>query len=311
MGLYGFNSVQTGKQSQRLILFVKGRKGEKCFGRNLEIAHQEWKKLSDTGISEGSVVYQRTLLVGIWLAPQWFLYETTGELFCEAPWRNIICLWWMKPQPPMPKSWGKKLLECYIQDPFYTSSFLNLPKISSRHSRTLGSKFQFPTFTRLKKFQFPSNGKIYPKGINTFSYTTKGKFQFPSNGKVYPKPVTCFFTATGGSLVSIPFKRESLSKAIKFEDGTIINLFQFPSNGKVYPKHVELLHELGHEPRFQFPSNGKVYPKPAKRGDRKIYLEVSIPFKRESLSKVGTNDCHYTNKDEFQFPSNGKVYPKL
>ena len=38
------------------------------------------------------------------------------------------------------------------------------------------------------EFQFPSNGKAYPKVTVTTPDGLKKKFQFPSNGKAYPKP---------------------------------------------------------------------------------------------------------------------------
>ena len=61
-------------------------------------------------------------------------------------------------------------------------------------------------------------------------------------------------------LVSIPFKRESLSKEIRTVRELVRKMFQFPSNGKAYPKRKS---SYNPPPRQQ----------------------VSIPFKRESLSK--------------------------
>ena len=37
------------------------------------------------------------------------------------------------------------------------------------------------------EFQFPSNGKAYPKKHKRSSTGCLSKFQFPSNGKAYPK----------------------------------------------------------------------------------------------------------------------------
>ena len=169
--------------------------------------------------------------------------------------------------------------------------------------------------------------------------------------------------------VSIPFKRESVSKVLPpKQTATALGKaeFQFPSNGKVYPKAVAFLKfRLTTNGAFQFPSNGKVYPKTRRsrgRGERagksfnslqtgkciqrypnlstSTYLAdlVSIPFKRESVSKV--NPCRHRStgsrtrfnslqtgkciqretptasvdapdRELFQFPSNGKVYPKI
>ena len=135
-------------------------------------------------------------------------------------------------------------------------------------------------------FPFPSNGKAYPKVIAPDIEIRQPEFPFPSNGKAYPKLRNqTTLTATKG--VSIPFKRESISKVY------IIGLMQrkdnvfefpFPSNGKAYPKYFQKIHNLR---------------KP----------NVSIPFKRESISKVLTCEKTYLAAT-FPFPSNGKAYPK-
>ena len=90
--------------------------------------------------------------------------------------------------------------------------------------------------------------------------------------------------------VSIPFKRESVSKVIYANSETVklLEKFQFPSNGKAYPKTVYRL-EKEKEVEFQFPSNGKAYPK------------LEDPAKLEAAAKA---------QHPFQFPSNGKAYPK-
>ena len=178
-------------------------------------------------------------------------------------------------------------------------------------------KVLFQNGTHLwRMFQFPSNGKAYPK-LEKRGDRGKGRslFQFPSNGKAYPKnEVTGTCCVSGGSFnslqtgkpiqsqletasdfvnpsvsipfkreslskgyneiqrekreesVSIPFKRESLSKEIgeKVSIGPYYVTFQFPSNGKAYPKQTD---EDGHcatQLMFQFPSNGKAYPKKKK-----------------------------------------------
>ena len=41
-------------------------------------------------------------------------------------------------------------------------------------------------------FQFPSNGKAYPKFSNRAAINAKNEFQFPSNGKAYPKLIAIF-----------------------------------------------------------------------------------------------------------------------
>ena len=62
--------------------------------------------------------------------------------------------------------------------------------------------------------------------------------------------------------------------------------------------------------RFQFPSNGKAYPKLNRNSFTTSHRWVSIPFKRESVSKGPLGNRLAPFNLEFQFPSNGKAYPK-
>ena len=84
------------------------------------------------------------------------------------------------------------------------------------------------------------------------------EFQFPSNGKAYPKLTETDESVVRAVGVSIPFKRESGSKVTEVAD-----ILQF---GPM---------------TFQFPSNGKADQKSVSRANRRRNL-VSIPFKRES-----------------------------
>ena len=141
----------------------------------------------------------------------------------------------------------------------------------------------------VKTFQFPSNGKAYPKRCPRMPVHIVWWHCFNSlqTGKRIQSPApTGSPTGSSYEIVSIPFKRESVSKAFR--------------NPQPLPK-----------------------------------TEVSIPFKRESVSKVNAwsllreamerfnslqtgkriqrlGDCFFTNTIKgFQFPSNGKAYPKL
>ena len=158
------------------------------------------------------------------------------------------------------------------------------------------------------------------KGFLSYSYCTAtnyGKwFLFPSNGKAYPKVCVSADCRLWYMDVSIPFKRESLSKAdivnnlarqnlnisfhslqtgkpiqsaIEDEFGWIASttLFPFPSNGKAYRKELYVLWP-GRAVRFPFPSNGKAYRK---------FMTVVKTF-RAIARKL------------FPFPSNGKAYRK-
>ena len=139
-------------------------------------------------------------------------------------------------------------------------------------------------------FQFPSNGKAHPNlrfnSLQTGKQSKPERFQFPSNGKAHPnswqrqmaesvqapgfnslqtgkhiQTVPCMRLMASLGTVSIPFKRESTSKLVTNEVGS-----------------VDL-------------------------------CKVSIPFKRESTSKLSSCVCNVCNGNEFQFPSNGKAHP--
>ena len=67
-------------------------------------------------------------------------------------------------------------------------------------------------------FQFPTNGKAYPKiFFRASSSAHRVQFQFPTNGKAYPKESEPDPDPDRG--VSIPYERESLSKGILREIG--------------------------------------------------------------------------------------------
>ena len=113
--------------------------------------------------------------------------------------------------------------------------------------------------------------------------------------------------------VSLPFDRESVSKAdYSMLDGlaTIDGMmFPFPSNGKVSPKQYLcqiVVNSLG------FPSlqTGKCLQRrmgtPGTAG-----ICVSLPFKRESVSKGVPPEVPPEQPVEFPFPSPGKVLSDL
>ena len=137
--------------------------------------------------------------------------------------------------------------------------------------------------------------------------------------------------------VSIPFKRESVSKVFigDFTCTFTLMMFQFPSNGKAFPKVDGHFRGMNREIKFPFPSNGKGFQSIAKWDNGIAYISfqfpsngkgfpksshlgfavsvqfvcVSIPFKRESVSKVAGEGVP-NRWIEFQFPSNGKAFPK-
>ena len=63
---------------------------------------------------------------------------------------------------------------------------------------------------------------------------------------------------------------------------------------------------------FQFPSNGKAYLNIPTVDDFDLgTVDVSIPFKRESISEPILEAKGRLEIIEFQFPSNGKAYLNL
>ena len=161
------------------------------------------------------------------------------------------------------------------------SSFNSLQ--TGRHiQRYFRFAFVFPKTV----FQFPSNGKAYPKQIRrNFPVAVSGvSIPFKREGiskvrilltgmsekKCFNSLQTgrhiqrCVATTRGMRwIVSIPFKREGIYKVIfKISTQSQVHVFQFPSNGKAYPKcdnHGD--HRVVALKKFQFPSNGKAYPK--------------------------------------------------
>ena len=95
------------------------------------------------------------------------------------------------------------------------------------------------TINTLRKFQFPSNGKAYPKQSepsSTNSPSTMLGFNSLQTGKHIQRYREREMDEKLDTIVSIPFKRESISKVAAAAEPGLNRLFQFPSNGKAYPK---------------------------------------------------------------------------
>ena len=138
---------------------------------------------------------------------------------------------------------------------------------------------------RTESFNSLQTGKCIQSFHNRSSnQCAKSEFQFPSNGKVYPKS-----HENRKSLLDFSFNSLQTGKCIQRQTFAILMReppqFQFPSNGKVYPKIPSSLFPKRTYYRFQFPSNGKVYPKQRTERNSPERNHVSIPFKRESVSK--------------------------
>ena len=112
-------------------------------------------------------------------------------------------------------------------------------------------------------FQFPSNGKAYPKPNSINSTGGDNLFQFPSNGKAYPKDRDRRWQAILATLLGFnslqtgkPIQRKATAKADRIVEDACFNSLQTG-------KPIQSL-----QGRINIHEN-----------------EVSIPFKRESLSK--------------------------
>ena len=166
-------------------------------------------------------------------------------------------------------------------------------------------------------FQFPSNGKAYPKvagGIlrsddssTSFNSLQTGKHIQRRFSEISENSLTCFNSLQTGKhiqrwhrdiveissmFVSIPFKRESISKdnesidsnhhhpsvSIPFKRESISKGdgntalrsqrkggFNSLQTGKAYPK-FKRIQKMANSRKFQFPSNGKAYPKKPLKG---------------------------------------------
>ena len=164
----------------------------------------------------------------------------------------------------------------------------------------------------LEKFQFPSNGKAYPKIQETPDLVVlMFRFQFPSNGKAYPKQAQAerikyledsfnslqtgkrIQSSSLSSLSPAAYGFNSLQTGKRIQSCVLLQLrnssfvsFNSLQTGKRIQRAKKRNHRGGKR-KFQFPSNGKAYPK--------------------------TRGCWpaFHSRDRFQFPSNGKAYPKL
>ena len=160
------------------------------------------------------------------------------------------------------------------------------------------------------------------------------EFPFPSNGKVHRKmcPPCCPIGVMVH--VSIPFKRESASQEQKIEVAypfTVRTLFPFPSIGKAYPKiygtrspvqHTavvsipfkrESVSKADHTPRNTTYSSDRFHSLQTGKRIQSVFgrricavVKVSIPFKRESVSKGKTGIYLPLKPDSFNSLQTGK-----
>ena len=201
---------------------------------------------------------------------------------------------------------------------------LHSPRRSQRQKR-VSIPFKRESASKVRKKLFPATSIRY-RAKTCFNSLQTGKcieskycfmhevphivvFQFPSNGKVHRKSEKVVFRT-----IQLCFNSLQTGKCIKRKPSNRLQrpaiLFQFPSNGKVHRKMAALEARGIQFERFQFPSNGKVHRKGIHLPRETRKRDVSIPFKRESASKVRRMCAPTPGSFCFNSLQNGKVHRK-
>ena len=113
----------------------------------------------------------------------------------------------------------------------------------------------------------------------------------------------------GGGKVSIPFKREGVSKlrvATVYAGEPLT--FLFPSSGKAFPNSLAESQPDEGSDRFYSLQAGRRFQTFGSVCYRFFVMFVSIPFKREGVSKLLGCTGHSV-AFKFLFPSTGKAFP--
>ena len=134
-------------------------------------------------------------------------------------------------------------------------------------------------------FQFPSNGKVYPKrSRHRRKPTRRQRFNSLQTGKcIQSVPQNQEFVIN--RYVSIPFKRESVSKDTWRTIGMTARIsFNSLQTGKCIQSLIDLIIKV-RIACFNSLQTGKCIQR-KKGGENNEFRKVSIPFKRESVSKV-------------------------
>ena len=139
------------------------------------------------------------------------------------------------------------------------------------------------------------------------------EFQFPSNGKAYPKLILAALFALS-ILVSIPFQRESLSKVVmQIADGEDVVIYvSIPFQRESLSKGDDAANIGSTIGRFNSLPTGK--PIQSDGNEYKINELVDECFNSLPTGKpIQSNRIFWLKQPKeklFQFPSNGKAYPK-
>ena len=144
-------------------------------------------------------------------------------------------------------------------------------------------------YTRWVWFQFPSIGKVHPNlNVAPDSTVAVGRFQFPSIGKVHPNPAIEFGKQRGRAA-----SFNSLQSGKSIQTGSTVTFAGVQGSA------------------FQFPSIGKVHPNEMKSTLDALKCQVSIPFNRESPSKLQTQSHHGEEGEKVSIPFNRESPSKL
>ena len=163
------------------------------------------------------------------------------------------------------------------------------------------------------EFQFPSNGKVYPKRDGQSCGTVQDRLRFNSlqTGKYIQSDVS-IFKIFDRNFVSIPFKRESISKGARTLCRPNRSLrFNSLQTGKYIQSEIDVRSNADINIGFQFPSNGKVYPKEKKEAEKMKVISFNSLQTGKYIQSTEYRQTVDNDNNGFQFPSNGKVYPKV
>ena len=362
-----FNSLQTGKRitskAQKATFILKGISSFNSLQTGKRITRQNWPRRShQDGFqfpSNGKAYHKPKGNPPYGKGPG-FQFPSNGKAYHKKK-------LWAKAQISAQKR---------VSIPFKRESVSQGTRTRTR-IRFCDREFQFPSngkayhksirksslTGRCYLFQFPSNGKAYHKIISTAQSNNQIKvsipfkresvsqgianypsikaeeaFQFPSNGKAYHKHrVVLEYFGGQRMLVSIPFKRESVSQdrhhpndwprwvvSIPFKRESVSqDCVRMGNKIRIFIVSIPFKRESVSQgrPPLKWSSRWKSFNslQTGKRITRfrcvvslKFRLEVSIPFKRESVSQdvVRRGRCGRISLS-FQFPSNGKAYHKF
>ena len=160
-------------------------------------------------------------------------------------------------------------------------------------------------------FQFPSNGKVYPKFINNKNLGSSPlSFNSLQTGKYIQSLFYLNCIQLNMSFNSLQTGKYIQSKAFGYAGRSRSVSFNSLQTGKyIQRRRKHMKHSRCCSVSIPFKresiSKGKF-----STHDRLTNLSVSIPFKRESISKA-LQERSFFRILMFQFPSNGKVYPKF